>query len=201
MLAIGQEVPLRRAISIFVVVSALCVGGANAGEGSGSPTFGSLNPAAPPETAEFSFAIGEWACTTRGMRPDGSIQEGLPATWTFHYILDGWAIQDDWVQEQPDGSVSHGMNIRSFNPETRKWDNRWLSSGNLQWKYFESEKVGATMVMTGGAGKDGQGREFIDRNTFLEITGDSWKWRKDRSFDGGETWIEGVFFIDARRLR
>ena len=165
------------------------------------------------ETSAEAFTVGDgWintvektsfilVDTTRGMRPDGSLQEGPPATWTFHYILDGWAIQDDWVQEQPDGSVSHGMNIRSFNPETRKWDNRWLSSGNLQWKYFESEKVGATMVMTGGGGKDGQGREFIDRNTFLEIAGDSWKWRKDRSFDGGETWIEGVFFIDARRLR
>ena len=115
---------MRQAISLLAVVSALCVGVANAAERSGSQEFGSLNPAAPPETAEFSFVIGEWACTTRGMRPDGSIQEGLPATWTFHYILDGWAIQDEWVQEQADGSVSHGMNIRSFNPRTRKRDNR-----------------------------------------------------------------------------
>ena len=55
-----------------------------------------------------------------------------------------------------------------------------------------------TMVMT-GEGKDGQGRAFVDRNVFYDITAESWKWRKDRSFDGGETWIEGVGHIHATR--
>jgi hypothetical protein len=26
-----------------------------------------------------------------------------------------------------------------------------------------------------------------------------WSWRKDRSYDGGETWIEGVGYIEATR--
>lgn len=156
-----------------------------------------LNPEAPPETAQFSFLLGEWECTTRFMKPDGSGHVEGRAKWTGYYILDGWAIQDHWIGYKPDGQESHGTNIRSFNPESRKWDNRWLPAGSLQWDYFEAEQVGDTMVMT-GHGKDGFG-EFIDRNTFYEIESDSWRWRKDRSYDGGASWVEGIGFIEARR--
>ena len=55
------------------------------------------------------------------------------------------------------------------------------------------------MVMTGGEGTDQRG-DFIDRNTFYEIKENSWRWRKDRSYDGGDTWIEGVGFIEATRI-
>ncbi|MCP4201308.1 MAG: hypothetical protein GY769_05165 [bacterium] len=193
--------PIARSLTALLAVVPLVSAAAYGEAVPARSDFGSLNSAAPPETAQFSFAIGEWECKTRGMQADGSIQPTAPATWTFYYILDGWAIQDDWVSKQPDGARFYGTNIRSFNPQTRTWDNRWLSAGSLQWKYFESEQVGTTMVMTGGEGRDRQDRPFIDRNTFHDITENSWKWRKDRSFDGGETWVEGVFFIDARRVR
>ncbi len=159
--------------------------------------FGELSPDAPPETAQFAFLVGEWSCKTRGMGPDGGMQDGPDASWTGYYILDGWAIQDDWVSPVPSGKLFHGSNIRSFNPKTSKWDNRWLPAGSLQWKYFEAEQVGDTMVMTGGEGVDGQERRFKDRNTFYEIGDRSWKWRKDRSFDDGENWTEGVAHIQC----
>jgi hypothetical protein len=155
------------------------------------------NPEAPPETAQYAFLIGEWDCTIRSMQPDRTFEE-RQAKWTGHYILDGWAIQDHWVDLGPGGRRGEGTNIRSFNPQTGKWDNRWLATGSLQWKYFSSEMVGDTMVMTGGEGTDPFG-DYIDRNTFYEIEVDSWRWRKDRSYDGGKTWIEGVAFIEARR--
>jgi hypothetical protein len=159
------------------------------------------HPDAPPETAQFAFLVGQWDCTTRSMKADGSGEVEGQATWTGYWILDGWAIQDDWESARPDGGVFRGTNIRSFNPQTGKWDNRWLASGTLQWKYFEAEKVGDSMVMIGGEGRDAGGREFVDRNVFYEIGPDSWKWRKDRSFDGGATWVEGVAHIEARRAR
>jgi hypothetical protein len=161
-------------------------------------SLGRINPKAPPETAQFSFIIGAWDCMIRSMKPDGSGFTERQASWTGYYILDGWAIQDIWVYKTPDGQTYEGTNVHSFNPETSKWDNRWVASPSLQWKYFQSEMVGDTMVMTGGEGKGPNG-DFIDRNTFFDIAADSWSWRKDRSFDGGETWIEGVAFIEAMR--
>lgn len=154
-------------------------------------------PAAPEQTSQYAFIIGEWDCKTRFMNPQGEYGEGR-ATWTGFWILDGWAVQDVWVSRQADGSEFHGTNIRSFNPETGKWDNRWLPQGTLQWKHFESEQVRDTMVMTGGRGRDPRG-EFVDRNTFYAIGENGWKWRKDRSYDGGKSWIEGIGFIEAMR--
>lgn len=163
------------------------------------PTAEGPNKAAPEETSQYAFIIGTWDCTTRFMNKKGDYDEGR-ATWTGFWILDGWAVQDVWVSKQPDGSQFHGTNIRSFNPKTKKWDNRWLPQGTLQWKYYESEQRGDTMVMTGGQGRDARG-DFIDRNTFYDIGENGWKWRKDRSYDGGKTWIEGVGFIEATRSR
>jgi hypothetical protein len=158
----------------------------------------SVNPGAPKETTQFSFLVGAWDCTTRFLKPDGKGYLDGAASWLGYYVLDGWAIQDDWISIQPDGSEFHGTNIRSFNPKTRKWDNRWLPMGSLQWKYYEAEKVKDTMVMIGGEGKDARG-EFVDRNTFYDISADSWRWRKDRSYDGGKTWIKGIGYIEASR--
>lgn len=154
------------------------------------------NPAAPPETSQYAFMIGEWECTTRFMGPDGTYNEGR-ASWSAEFILDGWAIQDYWVSTRPNGAVFHGTNIRSFNPALGKWECRWLPQGSLEWKHFTSEKIDDTMVML-GSGSDQRG-EFLDRNTFHEITDERWSWRKDRSYDDGETWIEGVGYIEARR--
>lgn len=53
------------------------------------------------------------------------------------------------------------------------------------------------MVMTGGEGTDPRG-EFVDHNVFYGIGGDAWRWRKDRSWDRGDSWLEGVGFIDCR---
>lgn len=151
------------------------------------------HPDAPPETEQFAFLIGEWDCTIRAMGPDGALSPPMEAKWVGRWDLGGWAIRDDWSSG---GGL--GFNIRSFNPRTEKWDNRWLQSGDLRWKYYEAEKVGDTMVMTGGEGEDPNGA-FIDRNTFHDIKADSWSWRKDRSYDGGETWLEGVAVIRAVR--
>lgn len=41
--------------------------------------------------------------------------------------------------------------------------------------------------------------EFVDRNTFYEIGSDGWRWREDRSYEGGKTWAEGIGFIEAGR--
>ena len=162
------------------------------------PLLAGVHPKAPPETEQFAFMIGTWDCKTRFMGgPDRKYNEGQ-ATWIGKYYLDGWAIEDTWISKQPDGSKTMGVNIRSFNKETGKWDNRWLAQGSLKWKYYESEWIDDTMVMTGGEGVDPVG-EFIDRNTFHNIKKDSWSWRKDRSYDGGKTWVEGIGYIEATR--
>lgn len=163
-----------------------------------SPDPDQAKPQPPPETAQFSFLIGDWDCTIHYLKPDGSGYAEGRARWSGHSILAGWAIQDEWTGYAADGSESHGINVRFYDTRTGKWDNRWLEAGALQWQHFEAEKVGETMVMTGGEGEDLRGK-FLDRNTFYDITPDGWRWRKDRSYDGGETWFVGISQIQATR--
>ena len=117
-----------------------------------------LNPKAPPETLQFAFLLGEHRCSGQQMRPDGSYVPSGEADWNGRFILDGWAIEDEWISALPDGTMFHGINIRSFDRERAKWDNRWLPTGSLEWSYFEAEQVGATMVMIGGEGEDARRR-------------------------------------------
>ncbi len=94
------------------------------------------HPDAPPETDQFAFLIGEWDCTIRSIGPDGALGPESKARWVGRWDLGGWAIRDDWTS-----AGGMGFNIRSCNPRTQKWDNRWLQAGNLLWKYYEAEKV------------------------------------------------------------
>ena len=190
---------VRRPILLAIVL--VTVGVSAAAEVPGAGPFkgwGSLHPKAPAETSQFAFMVGEWNCTTKSLMPDGKTFTEGKATWIGYFILGGWAIQDDWISFGPNGQAVHGTNVRSFNPRTREWDNRWLAAGSQQWKYYAATKVGETMVMIGGEGKDPRG-PYIDRNVFYDISADRWRWRKDRSWDGGTTWFEGVSFIEARR--
>jgi hypothetical protein len=183
---------MKATTSCAIGLAAVLVGGQPMAAGSAGP-----HPKAPRETAQFAFLIGEHHCTTQQMQPDGTYLDSGEAQWNGRYILDGWAIEDEWISPRPDGETFRGLNIRSFNPQTRTWDNRWLATGTLQWKYFSAEKVGDTMVMIGGEGEDARGA-FVDRNTFSETGPEGFGWRKDRSWDGGESWIEGVARIDCR---
>ncbi len=154
------------------------------------------HPDAPDEIEQFAFLVGDWHCLTRQMQPDGSLTEERAAEWHGRWVLGGWAIADEWISTLPDGREFRGVNLRSFDSERGEWDNRWLAPIARQWKYFSARREGETMVMLGGEGSDPRG-EFIDRNTFHDITGESFLWRKDRSWDGGETWLEGLARIEC----
>lgn len=69
-----------------------------------------------------------------------------------------------------------------------------------KWAYFEAEQRGDTVIMTGGEGTDPRGT-YVDRNVFYDISADGFRWRKDRSYDGGESWVEGIGFIEATRAQ
>jgi len=59
------------------------------------------------------------------MKPDGSGYGEEKASWTGYFVLDGYAVQDDWASSAG-GRTFRGTNIRNWNPKTGKWDNRWL---------------------------------------------------------------------------
>src|SRR6266853_2516583 len=57
--------------------------------------YGKPNPNAPPELSRFSFLIGKWRCDAKLKGEDGTWKD-LKGAWEGRYILDGYAIEDEF---------------------------------------------------------------------------------------------------------
>ncbi|XOV80022.1 MAG: hypothetical protein ACFHVJ_03460 [Aestuariibacter sp.] len=135
-----------------------------------------IHPSAPPETKQFSSMLGIWQIQDFQKQHDGSWQQGLGATWEWHTILDGYAIQDNWIAPvaSQEGKViryRHGTNIRVYNPKKQQWEMAWISSTGLQVDTFTAKKVDNAIVMRGiFSGSD-------SKITFFDMEATSFKWK------------------------
>ena len=147
--------------------------------------------------------IGLWDVSMVSRNLDGSWpDETLHRLWRWYPILNGQAIQDDWIRldAATDGS-SHpsvrvtGTNIRIFNPETEEWSMAWIDTLSRKLATFTATNVEDTVVMTG---RKNQGR--LVRITFSNITAEAFEWTQDWTSDDGETWFP-VARMQCRRLK
>lgn len=145
--------------------------------------FGQLNPNAPPETEQFGRLVGAWDCTIANLNADGSWSTNQ-ATWIWKYILDGYAIQDHWLnpvdlEKNPQGRDLYGTNLRIFNPQLKIWQNAWLENGNNSMSGIWEAKL-----------KDDGSIHMYDetgdwRIKFYNITEDSFDWQWDFKQEDG----------------
>ena len=173
-----------------------------------SAGYGMPNAGAPRELTQFDFLVGAWTCESSIRAPDGTIQT-RPATWVGRYILDGYAIADEFRQLGPAGEVAMlGQTYRAFNSDSRSWVMKWLDALDATWLDLGPEDLGGVSVRDGKISfrhrrpRGRSGRLFplnsLFRNTFFDITDTGFRWRAELSTDHGETWAE-VQTIEARR--
>ena len=84
-----------------------------------SQPFGAINPEAPKEVADFAPLIGTCDCESIARNNDQTWAEPQQMTWTFKYIMNGMAVQDETLKE--DGG--HSGSIRQFIADSSKWYN------------------------------------------------------------------------------
>jgi len=165
--------------------------------------YGSPNPKAPPELAQFDFIIGKWRCDVRVKRDDGT-WEPYQATWVGRYILDGYVIADEYRMTNPRGElVVHGMNFRSYSVKKKTWIMRWLSAAGSFWVELGPEKLGGVRVTPQTITFnliDTFAPEALSRVTFSNISASRFTWSENKSHDQGKTWTEFVV-IEAHRTK
>ena len=152
--------------------------------------------------ASFDVLLGAWQARQRSLQADGTtwVDAPHPARWNFYRILDGAAVQDDWIAPSPDvplvdgGTRFRGTNLRSYDPGTDTWHCIWISSAQAAPRRFSATWRDGTFVMT--AIDTPQPR----RNIFSDITASSFRWRQEWSFDGGASWTP-VAYIEATRVK
>ncbi|WP_420580793.1 hypothetical protein [Reichenbachiella sp.] len=147
----------------------------------------------------LDFFIGEWELTTKASRPDGSVMMGKARTKAY-YILEKAAIQDDfYALDANDNVVFRGTSIRSFNQQTGKYQIVWVMPG-ISGITDISGVMSNDRLVTTGKGYDSNG-EFLERFEYYDIKPDSYSFKMDRSYDGGETWLLNFSSFDAKKVK
>jgi hypothetical protein len=151
------------------------------------------NPNAPAELSRFAFLIGQWRFDAK-FKPPNADWQAFHGTWFGHYILDGYAIADEYKMLGPSGEVLVlGMNFRVYDSARQLWNIKWLNALDGTWTDLTSEQFG-------GARFDGQSVTYIfksergaqwpfTRATYTNISHSHFTWRGEKS-DDAKTWTE-----------
>lgn len=86
--------------------------------------YGKLNPNAPKEVGDYQLMIGTCDCKSVSRIDQTTWADTVQMKWTFKYIMNGWAVQDETLKA--DGA--HSGSIRQFNADSSSWYVHYYSS-------------------------------------------------------------------------
>jgi hypothetical protein len=151
------------------------------------------NPNATAELSRFAFLIGRWKFDAKLKLADGEWQT-FHGTWLGHYILDGYAIADEYRMIGSSGElIVFGTNFRVYDSAKQVWNIKWLNALEGTWTDLTSEQFG-------GARFDGQSVTYafkaergahwpFARATYTNISKTHFTWRGEKS-EEAKTWTE-----------
>jgi hypothetical protein len=140
---------------------------------------GPANPCLSPQQKQFDFWVGEWDLTWPGEKP-GEVEHGSNS---IQRILDGCVVQENFSGL----ATNHlrGTSLSIFDAHAGLWKQTWVDNegGYLD---FAGEFKDGQMILQREAIRDG--KKFLQRMVWKNITADSFDWSWDASQDGGKTW-------------
>jgi hypothetical protein len=136
--------------------------------------FGQPNPEAPQQITDYEAMIGICNCTSTRINQDGTWTEPEAMTWTWKYILNGMAVQDETLKS--DGS--HSGSIRQYIADSSKWYVHWYSSKTptSTLPIWEGNKKDDGTIVLYKEQKAPNGTEGFFRLTFYDISNSGYKW-------------------------
>jgi hypothetical protein len=162
--------------------------------------FGKPNPKAPQALSQFAFLIGRWRCEARVLLANGEWQT-FEAAWLGRYILDGYAIADEYRMTGPSGElIVLGLNLRAYDPARGIWNIKWLHALSGTWTDLGPEELGGVSFDGQSiiyAFKEPMAAHAYTRATYTNISKMHFTWRGEKS-DDGRSWSE-FMVIEAHR--
>ena len=177
---------IRDLMSVFFVLIIIFLTACNSKRENNSTEIIKQNPDAPPETAVLGQLVGTWDIDQSIINKVGTWGgRKRHAIWKWYYILDGHAIQDDWILvDSLNNQHVAGTNIRIYNPEEKQWYMAWIDKTVRRLATFTATNDSGTVVMDGHNAK---GQRI--KNIFYNIKKNEFDWRQDWTFDDGKSWI------------
>jgi hypothetical protein len=163
--------------------------------------FGRINPQAPQVLGRFAFLIGRFQCEARLKVVDGGWQV-FHADWQGRYILDGFAIADEYAMTDLAGKlIVRGMNFRTYDAAKGVWNIKWLNALTGSWSDLASAETGGVTVTDASISysfKEPVAAQAYTRATYKDIAADRFTWVGEKSEDG-TSWGE-FMVVDCRRV-
>jgi hypothetical protein len=154
--------------------------------------FGQRNRNAPAALSRFAFLIGQWRCDAKAKSANGEWQR-FQATWLGRYILDGYAIADEYRMTGSSGElIVVGMNIRTYDAGKEIWNMKWLNALAGTWVDLGPEELGGVRFDGQSivyAFKEPVAAHAFTRATYTNISKTNFTWRGEQS-DDAKTWSE-----------
>jgi hypothetical protein len=165
--------------------------------------FGTLNPNAPAELSRFSFLIGDWRFEASVKVSDGQ-SHSFKGTWLGRYILDGYAIADEYRMTDLSGElIVLGLNLRAYEPSKQTWNIKWLNALTGTWMDLAPSELGKVEFKGRSVAYAFKDLAPINvahaytRVTYTSISNTHFTWRGEKSEDG-DAWSE-FMIVDCRR--
>lgn len=156
------------------------------------PEFGKLNLNAPAALSRFAFLIGRWRGEASVRLANGDWQR-FEATWFGRFILDGYAIADEYRMTGASGElIVLGMNFRAYDATRQTWHMNWLNALAGTWTDLVPQELGGVRFegpSINYAFKEPVAAHAYTRATYTNISERHFTWRGEKS-DDGKTWSE-----------
>lgn len=167
---------------------------------------GSASPSrtVPREATQFSFLVGQFELVVRPPASGLAARiHGVPrmiGTWKAWRALDGFGIEDELRITDESGnprSLSHA--VRYYDASAKHWIASAIDVHRGIFTTSTAEWRDNVMTVTSrGAGADG--KSYLVRGRYTDITPTSFQFHQDRSADEGRTWESGTLRITATRV-
>lgn len=189
---------LHSTLAFFLVLALPAMAAAQHGHSASPP------PAPPREVSQFEFLVGQWEIVAQphvsGLAAKIHGAPKFPGTWKAWRGLDGFGIEDEVRLTDASGNpraLTH--TLRVYDTAAKRWSISVLDVYRATFTSASAEwRDGRMHVETRGT--DQEGRAYISRARFYDITPDSFRMQQDRSYDAGRTWTDGFLKVDAKRL-
>ena len=150
---------------------------------------------------DFDFLDGKWNIRFQSRKSATEFNPSVAGTWSAHRTHDGLVIEDEFSLINPnDGSRSLTLTYRVYNKARKTWEIAGVSAKNgspwapgVSWGDGHDRYV----VQTYGTGD----KALITRIRYYAVTADHFLWRADGSNDGGKTWTNDYWKIEANRAK
>lgn len=160
-----------------------------------------LDPDRAVEVQEFGRLAGLWATRIRHLGADGSHTRVAEGEWEFGLALGGRAVLDVWqvpgrsaLAVRPRSADQEcGLCVRIWDPRLQLWRFTFHSTAASLVIHMYARRIDEEIVMERAEGSD------LVRWIFADVRQDSFRWRSERSRDGGRSWTLEQD-LDARRV-